>query len=111
MAETSAVTHPSLDNAWYQGLCEDVGLRPVACDWEVVYPEWFYTAEAWNAVGLNHDHYGCALSYGIEDLTGWDRPLTFYTPAVGGPDYEPRHLFWGDGYYSGSSVWPICTDP
>jgi hypothetical protein len=110
MAETAAETRPALDNAWYQGLCEDVGLRPVACEWEAMYPEGFYSAADWNAVPLNISHYGCALSYGIEDLTGWTRPLTFLSPAIGGPDYEPRHLFWGDGSYS-ASVWPICTDP
>jgi hypothetical protein len=110
MAETASVTNPLINNAWYQAICEDVGLLPVACDWTLIGS--YYRAEAWNAVPLNYSHYGCALAYGIEDLTGWANPMTFHTPENDTTDYNPRHVFWGDSlYYGGTPVWPICTDP
>ena len=75
MAETDAETRHPVDREWDQGVCEAVGLRPVSCEWEGRTPERFYNSEPWNGVGLNDSHYGCNLTYGIEDLTGWTLSL------------------------------------
>jgi UDP-3-O-[3-hydroxymyristoyl] glucosamine N-acyltransferase len=70
---------------WYQGLCEDAGLRPVMCD----YNNWggaggAYDARAWNAVILEKGYWSCNVSSGIKTRTGWSGPMTFHNPGADG---------------------------
>ena len=91
---------------WYQAICEDAGLRPVSCDYNIYGGAGGnYDARAWNAVILGRDHYSCNVSGGVTNRTGWNNVITFHNPLN-----DNRGLCERGCTISGNDVYPVCTD-
>ncbi len=93
-------------NTWYQGICEDAGMRPVCCDWD----RWGgaggnYDARGYNAVPLDANHYGCNVSSGIMRLTNWNNIITFHNA-----DRDQRGVCERGCTLTGADIFPICID-
>ena len=84
---------------WYRGLCEDFGLRPVACN------EGQYGTQnrAYNAVPLPSSPFSCTLGGYITAQLGWPAPITFYQGNMGSGSGLT-------GFSAGQTGYPICTD-
>ncbi|MDP6944312.1 MAG: MopE-related protein, partial [Myxococcota bacterium] len=87
--------------AWYRGICEAAGLHPVSCDPEVWGAD--FDASDHAAIPLDAAHYGCNVSSGVHQRTGWTDVLTFHLPG------DSQGVCQDGCAITGVPVHPICT--
>ena len=87
---------------WYQGLCESVGLRPVAC-----YEGTGTQNRAYNAVPLLASPFSCQVGTYITAQSGWPATITIYQGDMGRGSGLSQD---GGASTAGETGHPICTD-